>query len=134
MRQEPERNISCHRDRHEILLDVVARAPLKLQRRRRRGECDVVKQESVTIGRRFRDLICPDCTAGAADVLDQYRLAETFGHALGKQPRQHVRGGPRRERHDDANGATWRPGLRQCRPAEKCRCTDHGCTCQQAAA
>src|SRR5262249_57475709 len=50
MRPQQQRHGSSDGDRHEVLLDIIRRAPGGLQRRRGGGEGDVVEQERVAVG------------------------------------------------------------------------------------
>jgi hypothetical protein len=69
--------------------------------------------DGVAIGRGPRDAADGDAAAGAADVLDDNRLAERRPHALGQYPRRHVGRAAGRERHHQCNGTRW-VGLRLC--------------------
>ena len=68
--------------------------------------------DRVAVGRRAREPADADRAAGAADVLDDHRLAQQRPHALGQNAGRHVGRAARRERHDHGDLAR-RVGLRQ---------------------
>ena len=57
--------------------------------------------DGVAIGRGARDAADRDAAAGAADVLDDDRLAERRPHALGHDARGDIGRAARRERNDE---------------------------------
>ena len=56
--------------------------------------------DGVAVGRRAREPADADRAAGAADILDNHRLAERRAHFVGHDPRGDVGRSARRERHD----------------------------------
>jgi hypothetical protein len=64
--------------------------------RRRRGG-----QKRVAVGLRLRDDLGADVSGGAGTVLDDDRLTPAHRKLLGHDPRDGVRRGPGRKRHDD---------------------------------
>src|SRR5262249_13368494 len=65
MRQQQQRHVGPDRDRHEVLLDIVRRAPGGLQRRGGGGEGDVVEQKRVAVGGGLCDLVSAERSAGS---------------------------------------------------------------------
>ena len=94
-------------DRLEVLLQVIGEG---IDHAANMG-VPLADVDGVAIGRGARDAADGDATAGAADVLDDDRLAERRPHALGQYPRRHVGRAAGGERHYQRNG-TRRIGLR----------------------
>ena len=107
--RDHELRIDRHQpDRLEILLQIVGQ--------RIDDVADVgvplAEVDGVAVRRRAREPADPDRAAGAADVLDDHRLAQQRPHALGQNARRHIGRAARRERHDHGDLAR-RVGLRQ---------------------
>ena len=85
------------RDRHEILLRIVAGI---FVHRRRRPPCSRVEQQRVAVRLRGRRGLGAGIGAGAGTVVDDDVLAEPRRELLRQEPRHHVVGRARRERHD----------------------------------
>ena len=105
---DPERADRQHRDRLEIL-EVVER------QRIHRGGADMraplADDDGVAVGRRAEHPRDADGAAGAADVLDDHRLAERGLHMVADDARDDVGDAAGRERHDQGHGLR-RKGLR----------------------
>ena len=83
--------------------------------------------DGVAVRRRARDAADRDAAAGAADVLDDDRLAEDRPHLLGHDARDDIGRAARRERHHQRDllaterSAPARPRGRPARPAPRLR-------------
>ena len=75
--------------------------------------------DGVAVGRRPREAPYPDRAAGAADILDDHRLAERRPHLVGQNTPGNIGRAARRERHDQRDGAGGEIlRLRRHRPAQ----------------
>ena len=89
-------------DRNEVGLSVVER--LLVQRLIHRHHIDAAVQDLIAVGGRVRHARGSRHAAAAADVFDQDRLAEHFGHSRADDARDQVERTADAERHHDGHG------------------------------
>jgi hypothetical protein len=110
-----------HRDRLEVLLDVVIELVDRAVEDMRAEKAELKR---VSVGRRPDDAAGADGAGRAGDVLDDDRLAERRPHRLGEDTGHGVERAAGRERHHDGD-RTRRIGLRRTGPRPETEASQH---------
>ena len=99
------------------LSDLVAAAPVEIACRvrgqtRTETAAALMRRPELAVRRRARKSVGADVAAAAAVVLDHHRLRPFLGKLIGNDPRQRIKRGAWRERHDDLHQMGWKCVLR----------------------